>query len=154
MLRSTAASACFSLSCSRVHRAGRQAGLAPAGQPKLPPHPLPAGFSLCLCKVSPDVDWTPPTRQHSFMFPKEEQNFHLSVIFFFFLTNSQKGMSTKTMMLIYSFQKYPAVGPILFIFPSHQLSHSLHVQKTGGFSGFHSLWVEMGQRAVCGCGFL
>lgn len=94
---------------SRVHRAGRQAGLAPAGQPRLPPHPLPAGFSLCLCKVSPDVDWTLQLGNIASCFQKKNRTFTFQS-FFFFLTNSQKGMSTKMMMLIYSPRNIQRLG--------------------------------------------
>lgn len=94
-------SSCLLLTCRCcVRRAGRRAGLATArafpGYLRILSLPAPVSASPL------HVDWTSPTGQHIFMFPKREQSFHLSVVFLF-RSYPQKGISTKKMMLTYSF---------------------------------------------------
>lgn len=98
----------------------------------------------------------PPTWRENFTFPKRELAFILKLVFL------KKQFTERHFYqkdeLTSSLQKYPAqlnkqLVQSSLISPSPQLSHVLQAPKAGEFSGFHSLWVEMGQRPVCGCGF-
>lgn len=135
----------------------RQTGGAGQGRgiPRPPPQSSPCWLLPAPLQATPTLTEHLQTGNITSCFQKE--NFHLEFAFFFLKPSIGRPFYQKDDAHLLSPELFSSdketVGPILFISPSRQLSHSLHVQKAGEFSGFHSLWVEMGQRPVCGCGF-